>query len=160
MYKSKQLANNFNANRAWQERHVTLKDEKEALLRESYPVAEQDNLIVRDIPAAVKQKIIILNAIQFEDTPSGEMNQEIKEVLAGRGSVRTDAETGLPQVYENRKNSKKERTWAGSIEYNVPSKKSGDKQRILKKTNNDGTTTYGYTLDHYETIHKFKEKNK
>jgi RHS repeat-associated protein len=62
LYKSKQLANNFNANRARQENNVTLKDERAALLRESYPSAEKDNLIVRGIPAANKQKITILNA--------------------------------------------------------------------------------------------------
>lgn len=94
----------------------------------------------------------------FIDTKSADVNSEIKKIVAGNGSVRIDRDTGLPQVYENRDNSKKQRTWGGSIEYNVTTKDSGDNKRILKRTNKDGSTTYGYTLDHYKTIHEFKEK--
>jgi RHS repeat-associated protein len=105
----------------------------------------------------------ILNSngdVQFEPTPYGEINKEIKEVVAGRGSVRLDERTGLPKEYENRDNTKKQRTWAGSIEYNVKTEKSGDNLRILKRTNRDGSITYGYTTNHYKDIHTFKKVEK
>lgn len=47
------------------------------------------------------------NNVQFEPTPNGDINQEIKEVFAGKGSARIDERTGLPKECENRDNTKK-----------------------------------------------------
>lgn len=55
---------------------------------------------------------------------------------------------------------KKQRTWAGSIEYNVKTKKLRVNLRITKKNNRDGSITYGYTTNHYTDIHTFKKAEK
>lgn len=131
--------------------------QKTAVLLGFAAVAAEGFKEVFDIAGGQSSRVLNSNN-GFIDTKSADVNKEIKKVLAGNGSVRIDSDTGLPQVYENRDNSKKQRTWGGSIEYNVTTKDSGDNKRILKRTNKDGSTTYGYTLDHYETIHEFKEK--
>ncbi|WP_276733605.1 SpvB/TcaC N-terminal domain-containing protein [Chryseobacterium carnipullorum] len=93
----------------------------------------------------------------FIKTADKYINKEIIEVVEGRGIARVDDTTGLPKIFENRRNTKLERKWEGSVEYNVPNQPAGDKMRILEKTNADGTKTYGYTTDHYKTIHQLKK---
>ena len=79
-------------------------------------------------------------------------------MAAGRGTTRKNRD-GSDKILEGREylagkkdfGSQKKRI--GSVEYEVPGK-SQSHNRILKKTNKDGSAKYGYSTDeNYKNIH-------
>lgn len=93
-----------------------------------------------------------------------QINQEIKNIAAGGGTPQTD-NVGQPAVFQNRRNTAIERKWEGAIEYGVDVPNMPNTYRILKKANGideAGNTTYkyGYSTDHYSTVHEFTPKDK
>jgi len=103
-----------------------------------------------------EKQILVHNDCGFLKTNNKHINREIIKVAGGNGTPRLD-DAGLPKVFGNRKNTSLEKRWEGSTEYNVPGQPSGDNYRILEKLNPDGSKKYGYTLDHYKTIHEIKQ---
>lgn len=65
---------------------------------------------------------------------------------------------GTIKTFEKRVNNKTQRFWEGAEEYEVDVPGQPNEFRILKKNNGDGTFTYGYTRNHYQTIYKFNPK--
>ena len=94
--------------------------------------------------------------------PTRQINREIKEVASGRGTPRYDR-NGNQQVYRNRNNTAQEIKWDNSLEYEVSVPGKANTYRILKKevgvdANGNPLYKYGWTNEHYETIHEFKPK--
>ena len=89
-----------------------------------------------------------------------QLNKAIKEIDAGGGTPRVNAE-GNPVTFEGR-TAKNGKAWAGATEYQVLVPGKGNVFRILKLQTGvdaDGAPTYkyGYSTDHYQTtIHEFK----
>ncbi|WP_294243724.1 RHS repeat-associated core domain-containing protein [uncultured Chryseobacterium sp.] len=67
-------------------REQIFRDREASLRSETYPAAEKDNLIVRDLPAAVQQKIIILNSnkAKFGNAKQRNINKKLAEIDAGK----------------------------------------------------------------------------
>nr|WP_262912537.1 RHS repeat-associated core domain-containing protein [Chryseobacterium sp. MEBOG06] len=100
---------------------------------------------------------------EFAPTNNGEVNKEIVEVAAGRGTTRKNPD-GSDKIFEGREYRNGEegygsqKGWIGSVEYEV--KGPGlSHNRILKRTNKDGSIKYGYsTSKDYKKIHEIKKK--
>lgn len=86
LYNSDQLMRRFNANRAWQENHITLKEQKEAYLQENYPAAEKDNLIARSFPRDEQKGMTILNSnkAKLSNAKLRGINDKLREIDAGK----------------------------------------------------------------------------
>lgn len=114
----KELSQRYWTNRNRQEdalrQHTTLKEQKEAYLRESFPIAEKDNLSVETIPKGEEQGIIILNSnkAKFGNAKQRDINKRLGEINAGNAD-------GHPYLNDGRDGSqilpKKGKT--GDIDY-------------------------------------------
>ena len=118
-------------------------------------------VIHESFPAEEKKKFFYLNILESVDNKY--VNKEIKKVLNGQGTPREE-DDGSQKIFRGdgyARDPKKygsQKKWVGSLEWDVPESKNVH-DRILEKTNKDGTKSYGYseTAD-YQKIHEIKKK--
>ncbi|TZF92345.1 RHS repeat-associated core domain-containing protein [Chryseobacterium panacisoli] len=71
----------FQQQRGYEFSRLSHQEEKEKLLQESFPVAEQDNLTIKDFPAAIKQKITILNTDHSKNDKKKVNSAEVGDIV-------------------------------------------------------------------------------
>ncbi|MDC8100598.1 hypothetical protein MTQ02_12015 [Chryseobacterium rhizosphaerae] len=142
-------------------REEIFRDKKESLRAEIYPAAKKDKLTIRTFPAEEKKKISFFS--MFEPVGNKYINQEVKKVVNGQGTPREE-EDGSQKVFRGdgyARDSKKygsQKNWVGSLEWDVP-KSNNVHDRILERTNKDGSKSYGYSESaDYEKIYEIKQK--
>ncbi|UKB85062.1 hypothetical protein LF887_05395 [Chryseobacterium sp. MEBOG06] len=100
---------------------------------------------------------------EFAPTGNTEINKEIIEVAAGRGTTRKE-DYGSDKIFrgdqylQGKEGCGSQKNWIGAVEYDVRGAFL-QHNRILKKTNSDGSIKYGYsTSKDYKKIHEIKKK--
>ncbi len=89
-----------------------------------------------------------------------QINEQIEEILLGRGTPRLEADGVTQKIFQNRSNTAVERKWAGGLEYQVDVPGMSNTYRILKLPNGvdaDGNPIfkYGYSTNHFQTVYDF-----
>ncbi len=126
----------------------------------TYYIASQKILVHNAGPCDFELVNITAKGADNKTLPSSsQINSEIKKIVNGGGTRQMD--NGVPSVFQNRNNKPVELKWHGAEEFNVNVPGASDKYRILRLqtgTASDGTPAYkyGYTYDHYSTVHEFK----